>query len=79
MIKLTAASTSAVSEPRPTVTATTDFPRFRDGAAFGAHGTDGRRHDRWYIHIGIGKSTKRKTRKQSMLGLLEDLSTYTRI
>ena len=79
MIKLAVSSTSAVFEPRPTVTATTDFPRFPDGAAFGAHGTDGRRHDRWCIHIGIGKNTKRKTRKQSLLGLLEDLSTYARI
>ena len=79
MPKLGVASNSAVAEPRTTVTTTTYFARFGDGAAFGAHGTDGRRHDRWCIHIGIGKNTKRKTRKQSLLGLLEDLSTYARI
>ena len=46
--KLGVTSTSAVSEPRTTATTTTTFPRFRDGAAFGAYGIDGRhRSYRW--------------------------------
>ena len=44
MIKLGVPSTSStVSEPRTTSTAATRFPRFRDDAAFGTYGTDGRR------------------------------------
>ena len=41
VIKFPVSCTSAVSEPRTAATATTAFPRFRDGAASGAHGTDG--------------------------------------
>ena len=37
--------TSAVSEPRTAATATTNFPGFRDGTTFWAHGTDGRRNN----------------------------------
>ena len=48
--KLGVASTSAVSEPRTAATATTAFPRFRDGAAFAAFGPDGRR-PRGYWHL----------------------------
>ena len=47
VLKLGAASTSAVSEPRTTATATTFFTRSRDGATFGTYGTDGRRRGCW--------------------------------
>ena len=48
--KLGVTSTSAVSEPRTTATATTNFSRFCDDAAFGAYGTDGRRrHGCWCL------------------------------
>ena len=43
VIKLGVTGTSAVSEPRTTAAAATNFPRFRDGATFGAYGNDGRR------------------------------------
>ena len=43
VIELAVTSTSAVSEPRTTATAATDFPRFRDDAAFRAYRTDGPR------------------------------------
>ena len=47
--KFCVTSTSAVSEPRTAATATTAFPRFLDGAAFAAFGSDGRRRrDCWY-------------------------------
>ena len=49
VIKLGVTSTSTVSEPRTTATAATNFPRFRDDAAFGAYGTDGRRCDNWCV------------------------------
>ena len=42
VIKFGVTGTSAVSEPRTTATTATIFPGFRDGAAFGAYGTDGR-------------------------------------
>ena len=42
--KLDVTSTSAVSEPRTSASAATDFARFSDGAAFGAYKSDGRRH-----------------------------------
>ena len=45
VISLCIARTSAVSVPTPTATATTNFPGFRDGTTFGAHGTDGRRNN----------------------------------
>ena len=48
MIKYSVASTSTCFEPRTAATATTAFPRFRDGAAFAAYGTDGRRGGSWY-------------------------------
>ena len=52
MIKfLGVTSTSAVSEPRTTATAATNFPRFRDDAAFGANGTDARRRGCWCMWI----------------------------
>ena len=47
--KLDIASTSAVSEPRPAVTAATTCPRFRDGAAFGAYGTNSHHPKRWAL------------------------------
>ena len=45
VMKLGAASTPTVSEPRTSTTATTVFARFHDGAAFGAYKTDGRCRD----------------------------------
>ena len=57
VINLCIARTSAVSVPSTTATATTNFPGFRDGAAFGTHGTDGRRNDCWCLHVGNGQST----------------------
>ena len=43
VMNLGATRTSTVSEPRTTATTTTNFTGFRDDAAFGAYGTDGRR------------------------------------
>ena len=68
-------STSAVSKPRTIATTTTRFTRSRDDATFGACRTDGRRRDCGCAYIGIGQ-TNRNTRKQSLLGLYEDLSTW---
>ena len=61
MIELDIASTSAVSEPRATATATTHFAGFRDGAAFGARGTDGRRLVCWCSYLGISQMKNAKT------------------
>ena len=49
VIKLVVTNTSAVSEPRTTATATTNSPRFRNGATFEACGTAGRRCDCWCV------------------------------
>ena len=78
VIKLGVTSTSAVSEPRTTVPAATDFSRFRDDAAFGAYGTDGRRRGWWCVYGGIGQSTNMKARKQlaPLPGLREHKSTW---
>ena len=43
VLKFCVANTSTVSEPRTAATATTAFPRFRDGAAFGTYESNGRR------------------------------------
>ena len=43
VIKFGVTNISAVSEPRTTATAATNFPGFRDGAAFGAYQIDCRR------------------------------------
>ena len=74
MTKLGVTSTSAVSEPRTTVTTATNFPRFLDDAAFGAYVTECRRSC-WCVHVVIGQSTRIKTRKQS-LSDLQQLSTF---
>ena len=50
-IKLAVTSTSTGSEPRTTATAATASPRFRDGATFGAYGTDGCRRDCGCVYI----------------------------
>ena len=64
VIKLCVTSSSAVSEPSATATATTAFPRFRDNAAFDTCGTDCRRRGWWCVNMGIGQtSIKMKTRK----------------
>ena len=47
VIEFGVTSTSTVSEPRTTATATTSFPGFGDDAAFGAGGTDDCRRGRW--------------------------------
>ena len=41
VLKSCVTSTSAVFEPGTAATTATHFTRFRDGAAFGAYGTDG--------------------------------------
>ena len=53
VIKLAVTSRSAVSEPRTTATTATIFPGFRDGAAFGAYETDGRRRGCWCVYVDI--------------------------
>ena len=45
VIKLGVTRTSAVSEPRTTTTAATNFPGFCDDAAFRTCGADDFRHD----------------------------------
>ena len=67
MANLGVTSTSTCSEPRTTATAATMFSRFRDDAAFGTDGTDGRRRGYWYVHVGIGQNTKIKTQKKNSL------------
>ena len=69
MTQLGVASTSAVSGPRTTATATTAFPRSCDGAAFVAFGPDCR-HPRgcWYLHyISIGKRNKEENAHLSLV------------
>ena len=69
--------TSTGPEPRTTVTAATNFPRFRDDSAFGTHGTNGCRRGCWCVNVGIGQNVKIKTRKTvTLLGLQEDTSTW---
>ena len=63
MTKLGVTSTSTVSEPRTTATATTDFSRFSDDAAFGTCGTDSRRRDCWRVYVDIGQNAKMKKPK----------------
>ena len=65
MIKLEVTSPSTVSEPRTTATAATNFSGFRDDAAFGAYGSNGRRRggDSWCGYVSDGQLTKIKTRK----------------
>ena len=65
VMKLGVTSSSAVSEPRTTAAATTDFARFLDGAAFGAYQTDCRRRGCWYVCVcvwggGIAPNIKTK-------------------
>ena len=67
MIKFCVTSASAVSEPRTTATAATNFPGFRDYAAFGTGGTDGRRRGCRCVYVGVGQNTKMETQKQSLL------------
>ena len=74
VIKVDVTNTSAVSEPRTTAAAATNFLRFRNGAAFGAYRTDGRRRDCWCVYVGIGQNTNTK-KKYSLLGVREDQST----
>ena len=62
-MKLGVSSASAMSEPRTTATAATDFPRFRDYAAFRAYGPDCHRRDCWCVYVGIDQNTKPKENK----------------
>ena len=66
-MNLDATRTSTVSEPRTAVTTTTYFTGFRDDAAFGAYGTDGRHRGCccMYIYIDIDQNTNMKTRKKN--------------
>ena len=61
MIKVCVASTSAVSEPRTAATTTTDFARFRNGAALRTHGTDSRLQGCWRLYVGVGQRHKGKS------------------
>ena len=66
VIELGVTSTSAVSEPRTTATAATNFARFRDDPAFEAYGTDDHRRRRgywWCVYAGIGQISKIKYMK----------------
>ena len=58
MNKVCVSCTSAVFEPRTTVTATTRFAGFLDGAAFGARGPLDSRSDRWCLYVEIGQDSK---------------------
>ena len=69
VVKLDVTSTSAVSEPRTTVAAATDFLRFHNDTTFGAYRTDGRRRGYWRVYVDIGQNTNTKTRQQPLLGL----------
>ena len=75
VMKLGVIGTSAVSEPRTTATTTTDFSRFLDGATLGTYQPGCRRRDCSCVYAGICQNTKRKTRKQPLFALREDLST----
>ena len=54
VIKVCVTCTSAVFEPRTTVTAATSFARSLDDAAFGACRTEDRRSDGWCLYVDIG-------------------------
>ena len=59
--KFCVTSTSAVSEPRPTATATAALAGVLHGAASGTHITDhGRRRVCWCVHVSIVQGHKRK-------------------
>ena len=58
MTKLDVTGTSAVSEPRTTVTAATNFPGFLDDTAFAAYRTDGYRRGCWRIYVRIDQHDK---------------------
>ena len=62
VMELCVTSSSAVSEPRTTATAATDFSRFRDRAAFGAYQTDcrGRGCSSGYTGIWLKHTRKEK-------------------
>ena len=62
-MKLCVTRTSAVSEPRTTATATTHFPRFLDGAAFRACGTDNRCRGCWCLYAGTDQNPTKTTQK----------------
>ena len=69
-------STSAVSEPGTAVTTTTYFPRFSDGAAFGAYGTDGRRRSFcWVFYAGIDQTQKERKRDNSHRAMIYCITT----
>ena len=53
VIKLGVTCTSAVFEPRATVSATTSFARFPDDAAFRAYGLGDHRSDSWCLYVDI--------------------------
>ena len=62
VIRLGVISTSAVSEPRTSATATTDYAGFPDGAASGAYGTDGRPRRRVcrYCYVTLVKTPRER-------------------
>ena len=74
MTQIGVTSTSAVVEPGTAATTTTRFPRFRDGAAFEAHGTDGRRRSFWWVLCGYWSKTER--RKTLAITVTESMVDY---
>ena len=75
VMELGVTSSSAVSEPRTTATAATDFSRFRDRAAFGAYQPDCRRRDCSCAYVGNTQTQNQE--KQSPLGITQDLHGLT--
>ena len=55
---VTITSACTLFEPGTAATTTTHFTRFRNGAAFGAYGTDGRRRSCWWDYARIGQTQK---------------------
>ena len=66
VLKSCVAITPASFEPGTAASATTRFPRFRDGAAFGAYRTGGRRRSFcWVFQEGIDQKQKEDKRENS--------------
>ena len=73
VIKIGVSTTSAVSEPRTTATATTAFTRFRDGAASGAYGNGDRRRRVCRCFHVLWSRRKKKNSKQSLFSLNDNV------
>ena len=60
VLKSCVTSISTVFEPRTAASTATSFPGFRTGAAFGAHGTHGRRRSCWCFYASSGQAQKQE-------------------